>query len=123
MIDCTALVSYILYILTFPNWNLNKHHKRRLFLKQLGRELVNPEINRRIQYPLTLHAGVKEALKSLGVAIPHPQLQQPAAPSLKRCLFCPRSSDRRTQIICNNCKLNCCKEHQIIICPACHGII
>ena len=54
MIDCAALVSYILYILTFPNWNLNKHHKRRLFLKQLGRELVYQQINRRIQKPLTL---------------------------------------------------------------------
>ena len=70
MLDCAAIAAYIIWILKFPDWEFGKRHRRRLFLKQLGRELVNDHIQRRLENPQALQSGVRLSLKSLGIEIP-----------------------------------------------------
>lgn len=38
----------------------------------------------------------------------------------KRCGFCPRSRDRKSKIICNDCNIHICGLHKVIVCMDCH---
>lgn len=70
ILDCGALSAFILWTQKFPEWQQNKHYKRRIFLKELGRELVNQHILRRVNTPQAMQPAVKAALHSLGVQVP-----------------------------------------------------
>jgi hypothetical protein len=53
MIDVTAYNAFIFWTTINPNWNGNKLTKRRLFLEQLGKELVKTQISSRTHMPRT----------------------------------------------------------------------
>ncbi|KAL7370492.1 hypothetical protein ABVT39_002196 [Epinephelus coioides] len=80
VVDVSAHNAFVLWMEIDPNWNWGKHHRRRLFLEELGSELVVPLINRRKVPPRTpasasLVAGVKQG--------PSPSTE--ASPPLPSC--------------------------------------
>ena len=79
----------------------------------------------RAQYPNGLSAPTVRALEALLVVI-GPQKQARALdgpPQKKRCMVCPRISDRKVRQQCKECKRNVCKEHSKTILMQCANII
>ncbi|XP_003366163.1 conserved hypothetical protein, partial [Trichinella spiralis] len=63
IIDVSAYNAYVLWTEKHPAWNVGRLHKRRLFLEELGKALVQPEMMRRKTLPRT--AAAKSAVKRL----------------------------------------------------------
>jgi hypothetical protein len=98
MLDISALNAYIIWTLINPDWNARKTHKRRIFIEELGKELVRPRVD-----PA------------------EPEDRALAGPSKKRarCSLCPRSEDRKTNIWCSECGGAACKIHAKTLCMTC----
>ncbi|KRZ08871.1 PiggyBac transposable element-derived protein 4 [Trichinella zimbabwensis] len=63
IIDVSAYNAYVLWTEKHPTWNAGRLHKRRLFLEELGKALVQPEMMRRKTLPRT--AAAKSAVERL----------------------------------------------------------
>ncbi|KRY47374.1 hypothetical protein T03_4059, partial [Trichinella britovi] len=63
IIDVSAYNAYVLWTEKHPAWNVGRLHKRRLFLEELGKALVQPEMMRRNTLPRT--AAAKSAVERL----------------------------------------------------------
>ncbi|KRX33874.1 hypothetical protein T09_2781, partial [Trichinella sp. T9] len=63
IIDVSAYNAYVLWTEKHPAWNVGRLHKRRLFLEELGKALVQPEMMRRKTLPRT--AAAKSAVERL----------------------------------------------------------
>lgn len=119
MIDVAALNAYIVFTQEHPNYNTGTTHKRRLFLKDLAKELVMPHMQRRSTNP-NLRQSVRECMKSF-IDISVPQTVQISATKRKRCSVCPSNIDRKSTMICISCKNNVCNEHSIRMCTTCYA--
>ncbi|XP_060749317.1 piggyBac transposable element-derived protein 4-like [Tachysurus vachellii] len=121
MIDVSAYNSFVLWGEINPSWNQGKYQKRRLFLQELGRELVTPLIERRPVLPRVPASAslVKEVQNDASTSAAGPfQPSAPPPPSpRKRCKFC--TNDNKTSTRCQNCKAHICRSHSIVICLAC----
>lgn len=53
MIDVSAYNAFVIWMEIFPEWNVSKLYKRRIFLEELGKALVVPHIQRRRHMPRT----------------------------------------------------------------------
>lgn len=53
IVDISALIAFVLWTEINPSWNAAKTYKRRLFLENLGLDLVHGEIERRKTLPRT----------------------------------------------------------------------
>ena len=53
MIDVSAYNAFVIWTEIFPDWNVSKLYKRRIFLEELGKALVTPHIQRRQHLPRT----------------------------------------------------------------------
>ncbi len=51
MVDVAGISAFIVWISKNSQWNDRKRHRQRLFLLQLGHDLVNDHLNRRRQQP------------------------------------------------------------------------
>jgi len=71
LIDVASVVVYIIWATKNCHWNNNKLYRRRLFLRQLGRSLVDPHLNKYCQNTCAIQRGVWLALCSLGLSIVH----------------------------------------------------
>lgn len=101
VLDIACLNAFILHRESFPEWNANKSHRRRLFLVQLGQALC--ALNR--QDPIRRE-----------VAPPR------AAPGKGRCHMCSRQEDRKTRSRCTVCNNFTCAQHLQSICIVCNPI-
>ncbi|KRY43408.1 hypothetical protein T01_10170 [Trichinella spiralis] len=63
IIDVSAYNAYVLWTEKHSAWNVGRLRKRRLFLEELGKALVQPEMMRRKTLPRT--AAAKSAVKRL----------------------------------------------------------
>ncbi|KRX51580.1 hypothetical protein T06_9807 [Trichinella sp. T6] len=63
IIDVSAYNAYVLWTEKHPAWNARRLHKRRLFLEELGKALVQLEMMRRKTLPRT--AAAKSAVERL----------------------------------------------------------
>jgi hypothetical protein len=45
MLGISALNAYIIWTLINPDWNARKTHKRRIFIEELGKELIRPKVD------------------------------------------------------------------------------
>ena len=100
MLDVSAYNSFVLWREMAPSWNQGKSHRRRLFLEELGRELVTPVIRRcqallRTPASASLVMEVQQDASTPAAAPPHP------SPKRKRCRFC--TSDNKTSTRCQKC--------------------
>ena len=100
MVDISALNAFIVWMAINPEWEIKATHRRRIFLLQLGKELVG-------------HAELTEA---------EPRDQETTdepAKKRQRCSFCPREKDEKSSVYCNKCRRIVCKEHSKIVCLHC----
>ncbi|XP_044589814.1 piggyBac transposable element-derived protein 3-like isoform X2 [Cotesia glomerata] len=131
ILDVACLAAYILY---YENNKMldKKSYERRLFYRQLGRELCTPFVENRSQNPQIMrHFLTKVAIESfLGRAInPHTQLTTPGSSRPQTqldstgrkkitgvCYTCLQSEfkkRRKTRKICSVCENPICDEHCI----------
>ncbi|XP_053175982.1 piggyBac transposable element-derived protein 4-like [Scomber japonicus] len=95
MLDVSAYNAFVLWREIDPSWNQGKCHRRRLFLEELGRDLVAPLIRRRQALPrtpdsATLVMEIQQDASTPAAAPPHPSLKR------KRCRFC--ATDNKSSI-------------------------
>ncbi|KAK3542374.1 hypothetical protein QTP86_025851, partial [Hemibagrus guttatus] len=119
MLDVSAYNSFVLWREIDPSWNRGKCHNRRLFLEELGRELVTPLLRRRQVLPRTPASArlVMEVLQgaSTSAAAPlHPAAPPRPSAKRRRCQFC--TNDTKTSTRCQKCDAHIFKTHSIITC-------
>jgi hypothetical protein len=91
-------------------------------LSQSGYQLVNAEIQRRLEIP-RMPRTVRLAIELVGLSTPNVQedtANQGRKPG-KRCAYCPREKDIKTTRFCNSCNRFVCKRHssELIACLNC----
>ncbi|XP_035664217.1 piggyBac transposable element-derived protein 4-like [Branchiostoma floridae] len=114
LLDVAGIASLIVFLGNFPDWNLSAcSRRRRLFLRELGYNLVMPHVQRRAQSPYLMPA-TRESMARIGVRSVR-RAEEPAAAAAqegrKRCELCPRSSDRKVRRACAGCGRTVCAEH------------
>lgn len=125
IIDISGVNAFVLWLETHPDWNKNKSFNRRLFLEELGSQLVNEEILRRPNLPrgaasLSL---VHESRASTSTLISDEFLNNKKKRKLSsgaRCQFCV-NKDRKAYSACQKCNKPLCGEHKtaIYLCNSC----
>ncbi|XP_039633663.1 piggyBac transposable element-derived protein 4-like [Perca fluviatilis] len=127
MLDVSAYNSFVLWSEINPAWNKGKNNRRRLFMEELGRQLVMPHIKRRKVNPRTSAAAklVNEiqqfsSSSTSAAAAPCPPALPGPSTKRSRCKFCPRRTDVKTSKMCQKCNAHICKDHAITTCLACN---
>ncbi|CAF1690849.1 unnamed protein product, partial [Adineta ricciae] len=79
-----------------PQWNEKKNYRRRLFLMELGYDLVQSHLDGRRQQPHALQQNVRIAIQALGLTgtTSHPVIVS-ASTGKQHCHLCPRERDRK----------------------------
>ncbi|KRX35412.1 Conserved oligomeric Golgi complex subunit 4 [Trichinella murrelli] len=98
IIDVSAYNAYVLWTEKHPAWNVGRLHKRRLFVEELGKALVKPEMMRR--NALLRTAATKSAVERLWKDAEQPSTSgitdtDTGGKKRARCQFCV-SSDNKT---------------------------
>ena len=124
IIDCAAVAAYVIWTTKHPEWNQQKNYKRRLFLKELGCQLVETALDRRQENAQAMQKHVKMAFKALGRQVDRPAIaHDPAAAQphsrRQRCLLCARLNDKKVTTTCSACHNPCCKDHGQFVCDTC----
>ncbi|XP_049927217.1 piggyBac transposable element-derived protein 4-like [Epinephelus moara] len=118
MLDISALNAYIVWTAIDPAWHRGKSHRRRLFLEELGRKLVNPQMARRERLPLTPGALSLVLEAQAGTGNPTSTSTTPTTLRVRRqCAVCP--TRRVVFCTCKICKKHVCKEHYGTVCSSC----
>jgi len=118
IIDSSALNAFVIFTENLPNFGEHKKEKRQKFLKELVLALVIPHERQRFEVQQTPQ-DVKQVIRSCGI-LPAPS----SAPSTTHlhsaqrngCYICPRSKDKKTKFICNECNNLVCEEHSKSLC-------
>ncbi|KRZ55972.1 PiggyBac transposable element-derived protein 4 [Trichinella nativa] len=121
IIDVYAYNAYVLWTEKHPAWNVGRLHKRGLFVEELGKALVQPEMMMSKTLPRT--AAAKSAVERL-----RKDAEQPSTSGITdtdtggkkrtRCQFCV-SSDNKTGVRCKKCQKYICKDHTQSYCNLC----
>ena len=119
IIDCACVAAYVTWTSKNPAWNQNNTSKRRLFLRELAEALVADQMHRRHDNPQVMQAQVKLAFRAFGFQPPAVQPAVQPASGQRRCVICPRSSDRKTKNRCSKCSNPCCQDHSKVVCDVC----
>ena len=106
-----------------PDWNVNKHYRRRLFLQELENELVSDQLQRRRETPQALQRGVRAAMQAIGRldARPRSNDQAPAVTGKQRCHLFPLREDRKVVRRCVYYEVYCCPRHHSVIRDTCQA--
>ena len=120
MLDVSYYNAYELWTKINPTWNAIK---RRLFLEELGKSLINEHIRKRSHNPrteetLNIVKKVQEEFL-MGVYTSSDTIEKQNR-KRRRYTFCERSIDVKTNITCENCKRHVSKNHAINLCPKCN---
>ncbi|XP_053148503.1 uncharacterized protein LOC128343447 isoform X3 [Hemicordylus capensis] len=110
ILDIACLNAYIIWISCHPDWNATSHRRRRLFLLQVGKEMVTPLLQSRNIGSLPEPAR-EAACRVSG--------RGPGSRKRGRCYVCPRKKDRKVQQKCPKCGLFVCSEHMLFTCCEC----
>lgn len=128
MLDIATLNAYTNFTAEHPGYMGGVTNARRLFIKELGKELVMPHMKRRMEDTPTLQKHIIEAMGRCGIekqntATTQPQedMRQEGPAKRKRCAICPSAKDRKASSWCSQCKRPVCKEHKrvVVICATC----
>ncbi|KAK7121548.1 hypothetical protein R3I93_022589 [Phoxinus phoxinus] len=119
MLDVSALNAFVLWSEINPAWNAGKKFRRRIFLEELGKALVSPQIQRRKSVPrgaaslMMLNRIRQPSLENI------PCTSTVISPNKrKRCHACT-SNRKKTSTVCGKCREYICKEHSVTI-TCCH---
>jgi hypothetical protein len=120
IIDIGALAAFLVWTSKNPEWNNRKQHRRRVFLLQLGHDLVESHLNQRRQQPQAIQRDVRLAMQAIGQTVTISKADNISTTGgKKRCQLCPRERDRKVITHCTNCNVACCPDHHKIICATC----
>lgn len=125
ILDISAYNAFVLYMECNANWpHINKKYRRREFLKELGRELLEPQIARRKKIPTSEGAAnlVKEVREKM---MDVDETNEPStstgttksASKRKRCFMC--KDDNKYFETCTICHRTVCKKHSNLYCLHC----
>lgn len=132
MLDVTALNAFLLWKPKHPGWEPRQARiHRRLFIRQLAKDLAVPYIARRAMDP-RITPTTRNAIKDLGLS---GLLHRPSAAALtgqrskrmkidksRKCLTCSKIQKRtNTNTVCSQCYKPICEPHQsvTILCDEC----
>jgi hypothetical protein len=122
MVDSAALNAFVIFIENVPNFGERKKDKRQKFLKELALALITPHASQRLEVQQT-PKDVKQVIRSCGIVpeapTPAASTTQPHPGQRKRCYICPRSRDKKTKLVCNECNKFVCEEHTTRLCNQC----
>ena len=109
-------------------WRIHRTQARRLFLEELARQMMKPNIEMRALNPVGLNTHVRRAIEATGVTVK--RAEQPRVPPAQgrgapqniriqgrkrgRCHICPRQNDKKYDVMCDECDLFVCKEHRLM---------
>ncbi|XP_038584333.1 piggyBac transposable element-derived protein 4-like isoform X2 [Micropterus salmoides] len=115
MLDVSAYNAFVLWTAVDPSWNQGKTFKRRLFLEELGKMLVLPQMQRRRRLPRTSSsAAMVEGMQNPGERDPDSTTSKRRRP----CNFCTNKK-AKTSTTCINCGKYICKVHTTSYCRNC----
>jgi hypothetical protein len=94
------------------------------FLKNAAYQLVDQQIQRRLQQDLRITKKAKDAMVLLGYDTNKPSASVEEGKPIKlekkeRCEYCPSSIDRKTAWGCPRCKKPICLQHRSDLCKSC----
>ena len=134
-IDIAAVNAFVIWLTKNPMWNTKKTHKRRLFLQELGLQLIRPHVEQRAKQS-SLRSHVKIALASV---LGHPvhtavdDVRSSTGTTRGRCFLCVRETHgeghkkmkdkvRRQQQRCAKCYKHVCNGHCVTrkVCADCN---
>lgn len=121
LINVSAFNAFVLWVAVEPSWNQEKTFKRRLFLEELGRMLVHPQMERRERLP---HTPAAAAMVQSQRRAEHSEANGSAEASWSEethdkrrrwCSFCTNKK-RKISTTCSKCGIYICKEHALQFC-------
>ncbi|XP_060792618.1 piggyBac transposable element-derived protein 4-like [Neoarius graeffei] len=106
ILDISAYNAFVIWMSLSPEWNRGKLQKRRLFLEELGKMLVRPQIVRRQHLPRSsVSAAIVRRIQEEDDGATSCQITEPAAVpengasnKKKRCEVCGPKMDRKTRL-------------------------
>ncbi|XP_034533127.1 piggyBac transposable element-derived protein 4-like [Notolabrus celidotus] len=118
ILDVSACNAYVLWTAVDPTWFKTKSVRRRVFLEELGKSLVNPQIARRTTVPRSPFAA---AIVKAARTVPETDDSGPEGPSPKKrkVCFCCIKKKRKVYNVCCKCEKHICREHMSTICLSC----
>ena len=121
MIDGAALNAFVIFTENVPNFGEHKKDKRQKFLKELALAFIIPRARQRLEMQQTSQdvKQVNGSCSILPAPSPAPSTTQHHSAQRKRCYICPRSKDKKTKFICNECNNFVCEEHGKMLCNQC----
>jgi len=129
MLDIAAYNALVLWITANPSWQRGKPHRRRLFLRELGTQLLRNHASGRCSTtPHGKRQRIQECGRRSGITKAGDESSSPGSMRYcdivkrrRRCLVCPRKKERKTTRECDTCGTPLCKEHSCvqIACPTC----
>ncbi|XP_050982426.1 uncharacterized protein wu:fj13e08 isoform X1 [Labeo rohita] len=127
MLDIAIVNSHSIFIAQHPSFMGGGHNTQRLFIKELVKELVLPQIHRRREESHGLSMNILEAMDRCGMptslSAVSSELQEQSCQNRirKRCYYCPSGRDRKVSKFCSECSRPVCKDHShmVVICYQC----
>ena len=121
--DVGAVAAFVTWMAKYPEWKSSEGgRRRRVFLLELGHELVMPNIKRRAAIS-GLRSSIRMAISLVGVnpAAAQDVQVQGSVGQKRRCSFCSRKDDKKVRRVCDSCYKHVCPTHskQQIICVEC----
>uniref|UniRef100_UPI003AAEECD7 piggyBac transposable element-derived protein 4-like n=1 Tax=Centroberyx gerrardi TaxID=166262 RepID=UPI003AAEECD7 len=116
ILDVSAYNAFVLWAAVDPSWNQAKTFKRRLFMEELGKTLVSPQVLRRERLPRTPAAAAMVAdLQDSG---DNPVPDGTDGKRRRWCEFCT-GKKKKTATTCIKCSKYTCKDHTSPYCSSC----
>lgn len=120
LMDISSVNAFILFLTKFPTiYGTKSHGERRLFLKELGLELVKPLIEQRLSSAGSV--GIQRNVAFSWLSSDRSNwINQPLAATRHRQSvigirsMCPRNKDRKYRTVCDECSDLACEEHCIV---------
>mgnify|MGYP006994826081 CR=1 FL=1 len=114
LIDISALNAYVIWMTTFPDWSWNDRSRSRIFLRELGVQLITPNVLHRQQVGNKYHLSQQYGFKIDNYNyVPNNSTENEKLSCTRgRCVFCPRNIDRKTQMKCTSCNKPVCSTHK-----------
>lgn len=130
MVDISAYNAFVLFTAANDRWMEGCLAKRRIFLENLGKQLVTPYIKSRKTLPrapfsLEIARKIREASETASTSTQHEENNVVTAKKAfkrNRCQLCVKT-DNKTSLICVICKKFICKQHSntTVLCTRCHN--
>ncbi|XP_056880212.1 piggyBac transposable element-derived protein 4-like [Takifugu flavidus] len=119
MLDVATLNALASFTSQHPGYMSGISNARRLFIKELGQELVTPHMKRRMESTPILQKPIVEAMGRCGIIKQNPGTTQPQEDirqgKRKRCAICTTSKDRKASSWFSQCTRPVCKEHRHVV--------